>query len=140
MVGAAGVHQISHYTRHVLRGYPVHGERVTGSKTSRAIPVAAAAENGLIKLVRARNLNDALDELSAFPNGPHDDVVDALAGAHQALSSTSFSAARTFNPNSVKLPTARRHPLDRHARRPVSLSDLAARLGTTVYDPHRPPP
>jgi hypothetical protein len=44
--------------------------------------VAAAAENGLVKLVRNRHASAFLDEVTAFPHGRHDDCVDALAGAH----------------------------------------------------------
>src|SRR5207248_9832144 len=67
--GAAGVALGERYTRHLLRGYRVFGDRVTGGKTLRAQPVAAAAENGLIKLVRGRNSEEFLDELTAFPHG-----------------------------------------------------------------------
>jgi hypothetical protein len=48
-------------------------------------PVAAAAENQLIKIVRGPNISDALDEICSFPHTPHDDCVDALSGAHKAL-------------------------------------------------------
>ncbi|MDP9277144.1 MAG: hypothetical protein M3O76_02905, partial [Actinomycetota bacterium] len=58
---------------------------VTGGKLIRAQPVAAAAENGLIKLVRGRRSEELLDELTAFPHGAHDDCVDALSGAHTLL-------------------------------------------------------
>ena len=64
---------------------PSRTDRPTGAKDVRARPVAAAAENGLIKIVRGRNTNDFLDELAAFPHAPHDDCVDALAGAHKKL-------------------------------------------------------
>jgi hypothetical protein len=40
----------------------------------------------LIKLVRGRHTEPLLDELTAFPNGAHDDCVDALSGAHKVLS------------------------------------------------------
>jgi phage terminase large subunit-like protein len=58
---------------------------VTGGKLIRARPVAAAAENGLVKLVRGRHSEELLDELTAFPHGAHDDCVDALSGAHSLL-------------------------------------------------------
>src|SRR5205085_5406616 len=83
--GAAGRAITDRYKRHVLRGYDVRSERPTGSKDTRANGAAAAAENGLIKIVRGPNMNDFLDELCGFPHAPHDDCVDALAGAHQAL-------------------------------------------------------
>jgi predicted phage terminase large subunit-like protein len=86
--GAAGLAVIDRYKRHVLRGFSVRGERATGAKEVRASVAAAAAENGLIKIIRGRNTNELIDELCAFPHGAHDDCVDALAGAHQALSHT----------------------------------------------------
>jgi predicted phage terminase large subunit-like protein len=84
--GASGKALGDRYQRHVLRGYNVRSERVTGAKDVRARPVAAAAENGLLRLVRCRHSDDFLDELSAFPHGAHDDCVDALAGAYEYLS------------------------------------------------------
>ena len=83
--GAAGVQAADRYKRQVLAGYTVKVERVTGDKATRATPVAAAAENGLVKLVRSRHATPFLDELSAFPHGKHDDCVDALSGAHAAI-------------------------------------------------------
>ena len=83
--GAAGVALGERYTRQLLRGYRAFAERVTGGKLIRAQPVAAAAENGLIKLVRGRHSEELLDELTAFPHGSHDDCVDALSGAHNLL-------------------------------------------------------
>jgi predicted phage terminase large subunit-like protein len=83
--GAAGVALIDRYKREVLRGYVVRSDRPSGAKDVRARPVAAAAENGLVKIIRGPSLLDFLDEISAFPHAPHDDCVDALAGAHAAL-------------------------------------------------------
>src|SRR5437763_16758537 len=63
--GAAGLALVERYTRHPLRGYRVFAERVTGRKLIRTQPVAAAAENGLVKLVRGRQSEELLDELTA---------------------------------------------------------------------------
>ena len=46
--------------------------------------IAAAAENGYVKVVPGPNTADFLDEVAAFPNAGHDDCVDALSGAHHA--------------------------------------------------------
>jgi predicted phage terminase large subunit-like protein len=83
--GAAGVHAAERYKRHVLTGYTVKTKRATGDKLTRATPAAAAAENGLLKLVRTRHTHAFLDELAAFPHGRHDDCVDALSGAYEAI-------------------------------------------------------
>jgi hypothetical protein len=70
----------------VLRGYIVSADRVTEDKYLRAQPVAAAAENGYLRVVRGQHTAALLDELVSFPHGRHDDCVDALSGAHRRLS------------------------------------------------------
>ena len=88
--GSAGLALIDHYQRHVLQGFSVFADRVTGDKTSRARPVSAAASAGNIDLVRGAWVGDFLDELEAFPGGAHDDQVDALSGAVEKLSNGGF--------------------------------------------------
>ena len=78
--GSSGVDTIDHYRRRVLRGYNFRGIRSTGSKVERAGPVSSAAEAGNVKLVRGPWIGDYLDELEAFPEGSHDDQVDATSG------------------------------------------------------------
>lgn len=79
--GSAGVLQIDHYTRRVLPGYMVEARRDTGSKATRAAPLAAAIEAGNLFMVEA-DWNDALiDEMRGFPGKGHDDQTDALADA-----------------------------------------------------------
>jgi predicted phage terminase large subunit-like protein len=85
--GSAGVTVVDHYARHVLNGYDFHAERSTGPKATRAMPLAAAAERGLVKLVRSHWNGALLDELSAFPYADHDDQVDAAALAFNKLGS-----------------------------------------------------
>jgi predicted phage terminase large subunit-like protein len=102
--GAAGRAVTDRYKQHVLRGYSVKSKRATGPKDVRAQPAAAAAENGLLKIVRSRTTNELLDELCAFPHGAHDDCVDALAGAHQALSPRGNIPMRTYVPRG-RIPT-----------------------------------
>lgn len=87
--GASGKSIIEHYARSVLRGYNFKGIRATGSKLSRAIPVASAMERGFVKVMAlpgTRWVEPLLDELVAFPAGQHDDQVDAVAGAFNILS------------------------------------------------------
>jgi predicted phage terminase large subunit-like protein len=96
--GASGKAVTDRYKRHVLRGYDVRSLRPTGAKDVRARIVAAAADNGLIKIVRGRQTTDFLNELTAFPNGAHDDCVDALTGAHHALTGRVEIPMRTFVP------------------------------------------
>lgn len=84
--GASGKSLISHYRRNVLDGFDFRGVRPSGSKEVRAQPVAARAEAGEIKLVQGPWIDAFLDELADFPEGLHDDQVDALSGAYGELS------------------------------------------------------
>ena len=79
--GSSGVDTIDHYTRKVLMGWDFKGKRSTGSKEERANPLSAQAEAGNVKLVRGAWIGEFLDELEAFPNGSHDDQVDAASSA-----------------------------------------------------------
>jgi predicted phage terminase large subunit-like protein len=60
-------------------------EPVTGDKTVRAGPLAGMAQSGKVRIVRGEWNADFLDECSAFPNGRHDDQVDAAASAFNEL-------------------------------------------------------
>lgn len=83
--GGSGVTVIEHYAKNVLSGYPFKGIKSTGAKVLRATPVSCAAENKLIKVVRAPWNGAFFDEIEAFPNGDHDDQVDTLSGAFDLL-------------------------------------------------------
>lgn len=79
--GSSGKALISYYQREVLPGFDFKGIRSTGKKTDRAAPLASAAEAGNVILVSGgRWITDFLDEIAAFPQGSHDDQVDALSG------------------------------------------------------------
>jgi predicted phage terminase large subunit-like protein len=136
--GGSGKALTDRYKRHVLFGYSVRTDHPTGPKDIRAQPVAAAAENGFIKIVRGRHTNDLLDELTAFPPGRHDDCVDALAGAHAQLTRGSNRIGSISVPKG-RIPSVASNGAGRQAlpytRNP--LAELAARLGARVY-PTRP--
>lgn len=82
--GSSGVDSVQALIR-MLAGYSVHGDRVTGSKIVRAEPLAAQSEAGNVVLVRGSWNAAFLDELLVFPNGAHDDQVDAAGGAFARL-------------------------------------------------------
>jgi predicted phage terminase large subunit-like protein len=82
--GSAGVAVISYYLR-LLCGYNFHGVRSTGSKADRALPLAAQAEGGTVKLLRSPWNKDFLDEVELFPLGRHEDQVDAASLAMNRL-------------------------------------------------------
>jgi predicted phage terminase large subunit-like protein len=78
-----------------LPGYAVKGVRSTGSKAERAAPVSSAAEAGNVKLLRGAWIGAFLDEAEAFPNGAHDDMVDAVNGAIGKLTTGGWSRGPT---------------------------------------------
>ena len=82
--GGSGKIVIDHYAK-LLMKYSFHGVLSTKAKETRAGPSSAAAENGLVKIVRGDWNNAFLDELEAFPEGAHDDIVDAFSGAFNVL-------------------------------------------------------
>jgi predicted phage terminase large subunit-like protein len=47
-----------------------------------------------VKLVAGPWITDFLDELETFPEGAHDDQVDAASGAFQVLARTQTGAVR----------------------------------------------
>lgn len=82
--GQAGVAQAQYLIRQ-LAGYNVHADRETGSKEVRALPCAAQAEAGNIKVLDAPWTQSFLDEVADFPTGWNDDQVDSLAGSFADL-------------------------------------------------------
>lgn len=91
--GAAGKSLIDHYQREVLRGFPCYGMPATGDKVVRANPLASAAEAGNVQLAQGMWISDFLDEVELFPDGEHDDLVDAVSGA---LAQLTGEAGQTF--------------------------------------------
>lgn len=62
--------------RYSIWGYPVDRDKVT-----RALPAAAKFAAGVIHVATAHWSELYIDELCSFPNGTHDDQVDATSGA-----------------------------------------------------------
>lgn len=96
--GSAGKDVIDHYARTVLQGYNFKGARSTGNKIDRAGPVASAAELGNVKLVSGHWISDFLDEFNAFPQGPHDDQVDATSGAFAQVHDRPYRVSGLYIP------------------------------------------
>jgi predicted phage terminase large subunit-like protein len=86
--GSQGGYLENHLKYELLADYNVTMHSPRGSKEARALPVAAAAARGRIKLVALSNAREFLDEISQFPYGRHDDCVDALTGAVHAIGRT----------------------------------------------------
>ena len=86
--GSSGKIAADYYAREILQGFMFRSERPTGSKEVRAGPFSTAAENGNVFLVRGDWISEFLDEAEAFPEGEHDDQVDACSGAINILNSS----------------------------------------------------
>ncbi|MGH2597265.1 MAG: phage terminase large subunit [Actinomycetota bacterium] len=83
--GSAGKAVIDRYRRDVLAPFSFRGIRSTGTKETRAEPVAARAEAGELLVCRGAWNTAFLDEVAVFPLGRHDDQVDALSAAFSFL-------------------------------------------------------
>jgi predicted phage terminase large subunit-like protein len=82
--GQAGKAQAQSFVR-MLSGYTTNVLTVSGEKTTRAEPFASQVNASNVVMLRA-GWNDAfVDELRMFPNGPHDDQVDAGSDAFTEL-------------------------------------------------------
>ena len=82
--GQAGVYQ-EHKLRQLLVGYDCRGVLSQVPKTQRAKPFSTAAEFGEVKLLRSDWNTIFTNELVGFPDGIHDDQVDAGSGAYLEL-------------------------------------------------------
>lgn len=85
--GSSGVAVIDYYRRNILVGYDFRPDKKTGSKEIRANPVSSAVEAGNVFLVVGKWNRDFIDEAAIFPNGAHDDQIDAFTGAFAYLAS-----------------------------------------------------
>ena len=85
--GQAGKEQASSYIK-MLAGFKVESVRPNGSKENRADPFASQVQAGNVMLLRGEWNNEFISELEGFPDGSHDDMVDAASDAFNELSKT----------------------------------------------------
>jgi predicted phage terminase large subunit-like protein len=78
--GQAGKSQVLAFTR-LLEGHRVKSSPETGDKVTRAEPFAAQANVGNVSMLKAPWNDELIAEMRVFPNGKHDDQVDALSRA-----------------------------------------------------------
>lgn len=64
----------------VLKGYRVHTDKLT-----RVLPAAARAALGVVHVADRLFADAMLEEFASFPNGAHDDQVDAFSGAWEMI-------------------------------------------------------
>ena len=97
--GQAGRAQIAFLTGQ-LTGYHTTSSRETGSKMTRAMPVASQVEARNVSIVQGKWNRAFLDELRDFPDGRKDDQVDALARGFEFLTRSNVTTRRL---NSIHL-------------------------------------
>lgn len=78
--GQAGRAQVTYLTKG-LAGFRVVSSRESGSKETRAMPVASQINAGTVTILKGGWNRDFLEELQDFPGGAKDDQVDALSRA-----------------------------------------------------------
>lgn len=88
--GQAGKSQVDHLVKTVTTGYIAYFSPESGSKETRASPLASTAEAGNIYLVRGEWNAEFIEEVCGFPNFGHDDYVDAAARSFNRLARTSL--------------------------------------------------
>ena len=81
---AAGKEAAQAFIR-LLAGFPVEVQPVSGDKVLRAEPFAAQVNAGNVRLLRGDWNRQLLEEFRRFPQGAHDDQVDAAADAFNRL-------------------------------------------------------
>lgn len=91
--GQAGRAQVSYLTGK-LAGFRVVSSVESGSKATRAMPVASQANAGNLSVLRGRWNLAFLEELEDFPGGARDDQVDALSRAFGMLTEAPGVPAR----------------------------------------------
>lgn len=86
--GAGGLNTIDHYAREVLVGWPFRGMRSTGSKEKFVETLSAAMQAGNVKMVKGTWNAPFVEECTTFPNGRHDDMIDAVSKACSLMRKT----------------------------------------------------
>lgn len=94
--GQAGKEQAESYVRE-LAGFRVVSHPVTGSKIKRAEPLAAQWQQGNVLVVEADWNAEFFTELEGFPDALHDDQVDAVSDAFNAVAAANNYSALPIN-------------------------------------------
>jgi len=84
--GGAGKNEIENFIR-MLAGFPVVYEKINVDKITAAKAASAQAEAGNIKILKScRYKEEFYIEAENFPQGSHDDIIDAFTGGFNYLS------------------------------------------------------
>ncbi len=79
-----------------LRRFPLREVRVDTDKLTRSLAWLNLAEAGKVFLVRGPWIQDFVDEICRFPNGKHDDQIDAVSIAVSRLSLSNIKKGYGF--------------------------------------------
>lgn len=82
--GQAGKSQAKRFVS-MLAGHNVRAKPVTGDKVTRASGLSAQVEAGNVKVLQGAWNDEFFNELENFPDGAHDDLVDAASDAFDHL-------------------------------------------------------
>jgi len=82
--GSGGKDSAASFVR-LLAGHTVHTEPTTGSKISAIDPLAAQAEAGNVRVLRAKWTPEFISEALDFPDGKHDDQIECAGRAFSKL-------------------------------------------------------
>jgi predicted phage terminase large subunit-like protein len=88
--GSAGVRD-SAALMTLLSGYDARPVNEHRDKVSRALPLSASCEAGNVMICNGNWNQILISEMESFPDGVHDDQVDAIAGAYNCLSAIATS-------------------------------------------------
>lgn len=126
--GSSGKTVTADYRQRVLVGYSVYTWHPTGAKHDRATPVSSAAEAGNVFVVQGVWNQIFLEEVPQFGlPGVHDDIVDALSGAHYALTFGSTQLPQDMDMHQALRDTAMQGFQHRAALSPLDVTGLAGR-------------
>ncbi len=92
--GASGKMVIANYMRRVLLGFQFRGDKVTGSKFTRALPLSTQVEGHNLYMLEAPWNESFIDEAELWPDGPFLDQIDAAGGALGDLTMKSMPGMR----------------------------------------------
>jgi predicted phage terminase large subunit-like protein len=94
--GSGGKESADNFIK-LLSGFSVSTERSTTDKQERADPFSSQVNAGNVRLVRGPWNADYIEELRTFPNGSHDDQVDASSLAFNELNGGIQTGAAGIN-------------------------------------------
>lgn len=83
--GGSGGKESGENTVKNLAGYAIHVYHPTGDKVARAVPFASQVGGGTVHILKRSWTKDYIEELKYFPNGRHDDRIDASSGGFNRL-------------------------------------------------------